>query len=166
MSLAPFQCRDATHLVRTFSGAWQFSPSHSHSISTPHCPAHPSRPRSAEVTRVNTTQQLSELRKAHPVIFLLVHDWEVDRDWHGTYTKVAMEKALRGKFCYTTEPGIVEVRLGKEREGKGRVGPFLGLQIRGWPGNTSRLADIGMRLDWLKYGNFCIFMALYPPTPV
>ena len=63
---------------------------------------------------MDTPQQLSELRRAHPVLFLLVHDGEEDRDWHSTFTKVAMEKALRGRFCYTTEPGIVEVRLGRD----------------------------------------------------
>ena len=66
---------------------------------------------SSKIDRINTTQQLSDLQKNHSVLFLLVHDEEVDADWHSVYVKMASEKALIAKFAYTTEPNIVKVRL-------------------------------------------------------
>ena len=66
---------------------------------------------SSKIDRVNTTQQLSDLQKNHSVLFLLVHDEEVDADWHSVYVKMASEKALIAKFAFTTEPDIVKVRL-------------------------------------------------------
>ena len=65
---------------------------------------------SSKIDLVNTTQQLSDLQKNHSVLFLLVHDEEIDADWHSVYMKIASEKALVAKFAYTTEPDVVKVR--------------------------------------------------------
>lgn len=72
-----------------------------------------SHPPSAGVTQVSTGSELAEHLEANPVIFLLVHEGEeeFDRDWQGTFSKVAREKALRGKFFFTTNPEIVKVHV-------------------------------------------------------
>lgn len=61
-----------------------------------------------EVTRVNSTEHLAELRAAHPNLFLLAHDTELDKDWHGTYMRIAISKLAKGRFAYTVNPAIVE----------------------------------------------------------
>ena len=63
--------------------------------------------------RVNTSQQLVDLQTSYPVLFLLVHEGEeeVDRDWQSAFSQVAREKALKGKFIYTTNPDVVKVSL-------------------------------------------------------
>ena len=58
---------------------------------------------------VNSTAGLAELQKNHSVLFLIVHDEELDSDWHSIYMKQARDKALRAKFAYTTNPDIVSV---------------------------------------------------------
>lgn len=64
---------------------------------------------SSDVAWVNTTQQLAAYQRNYSVLFLLVHDREVDSDWHATYTQVANEKVLRGKFLETAQPDVVKV---------------------------------------------------------
>ncbi len=66
---------------------------------------------SAGAVQVNTSQQLAELRQAHPVLFLMAHEGQelFDRDWHSIFSKVAREQALMGKFVYTTNTDIVKV---------------------------------------------------------
>ena len=70
---------------------------------------------STSVDHVNTTQQLTDLQKNHSVLFLLVHDEEIDADWHSVYTRIASEKALDAKFAYTTEPDVVKVTIFLQR---------------------------------------------------
>ena len=64
---------------------------------------------SATVERVNTTDQLSALQKVHPVVFLLIHDGEVDADWERLYTKAAKENVLKGTFFYSLNADILKV---------------------------------------------------------
>lgn len=64
---------------------------------------------SAKVDQVNTTQQLTNLQKNHSVLFLLVHDEEIDADWHSVYLRTASENVLDAKFAYTTDPDGVKV---------------------------------------------------------
>ena len=60
---------------------------------------------------MNTSRQLAELHKTHPVLFLLAHDQEIDINWQSTYAQVAREKALSGRFLVTTDPDVVKVGL-------------------------------------------------------
>lgn len=64
---------------------------------------------SAEVSNMNSRSELAALKKNHSVIFLIVHDEEIDHDWHRIFIKQANDKALKAKFAFTTDPGIVEV---------------------------------------------------------
>lgn len=50
-----------------------------------------------------------ELKRNHSVLFLIVHDDEIDKDWHEIFMKQARNHALKAKFIYTTEPEIVQV---------------------------------------------------------
>ena len=61
------------------------------------------------VARVNTTDQLVELQENHPVLFILVENGEIDRDWHSLYWRLAQEMTLLGKFVFTLDPNIVKV---------------------------------------------------------
>lgn len=64
---------------------------------------------STTVERINTTNQLSALQKDHPVLFLLIHDGEVDDDWGRIYSKAAKENVLRGVFLDSLNPDIIKV---------------------------------------------------------
>lgn len=66
---------------------------------------------SATVPLVNSSAGLAELKRNHSVLFLIVHDEEVDMDWQGLFFKQAKDKALKAKFAFTTNPEIVEVRM-------------------------------------------------------
>ena len=59
--------------------------------------------------RVNTSQQLTNIQKNHSILFLLVHDEEIDADWHSVYLRIASENVLDAKFAYTTDPDVVKV---------------------------------------------------------
>lgn len=59
--------------------------------------------------QLNTSADLAELQQNHSVIFLIVHDEEVDKDWEKIFFKQAADKALKAKFAFTTNPEIVEV---------------------------------------------------------
>ena len=65
----------------------------------------------SEVSQVNTSQQLAELQKSHPVLFILVDDGELDLDWRATYMKLAYERILRARYLYTTNPDVLKVKL-------------------------------------------------------
>ena len=71
-----------------------------------HATKHPSR---INLTEVSTGHQLSEAQHDHPAVFLLVHDGQMDPDWHQTYSQVAQEKGLMAKFFYTTKVDLVQV---------------------------------------------------------
>ena len=58
---------------------------------------------------MSSVDELATLRKNYPVIFIIVHDNEIDYDWHNIFVKQARAKALKAKFAYTTNPEIVEV---------------------------------------------------------
>jgi hypothetical protein len=49
------------------------------------------------------------LKNNHSVIFLIVHNQEVDADWQRIFMKQANDKALKAKFAVTTNPDVVEV---------------------------------------------------------
>lgn len=65
------------------------------------------------VTWVNSTSELSALKLNHSVIFLIVHDEQIDNDWHRIFMKQARDKALQAKFAFTTDPEILEVYLSR-----------------------------------------------------
>lgn len=65
----------------------------------------------ATVSQVNSTSELAALKKNYSVIFLIVHDEEIDHDWHGIFMTQARDKLLKAKFAFTTKPEIVEVRM-------------------------------------------------------
>ncbi len=43
---------------------------------------------SANVTAVESREELEALKNNHDVLFMLVYDGKVDSDWHKTYSKV------------------------------------------------------------------------------
>ncbi len=45
---------------------------------------------SANVTLVESREELEALKNNHDVLFMLVHDSKVDSDWHKTYSKVLL----------------------------------------------------------------------------
>ena len=63
----------------------------------------------SSIPEMNTTSALTALKKNHSVIFLIVYDEEIDRDWHGIFMRQARDKILKAKFAFTTKPEIVEV---------------------------------------------------------
>ena len=65
----------------------------------------------SEVSQVNTSQQLTELQRTHPVLFILVDEGELDLDWKATYMKLAYERILRARYLYTTNPDVLKVKL-------------------------------------------------------
>ena len=65
--------------------------------------------RSATVSQVHNTSELAALKKNHSVIFLIVHDEEIDHDWQRIFMKQAHDKALKAKFAVTTNAQVVEV---------------------------------------------------------
>lgn len=40
---------------------------------------------------------------------MIVHDKEIDHDWHSIFAKQARDKALKAKFAFTKNPEIVQV---------------------------------------------------------
>lgn len=60
---------------------------------------------------MTNTSELAALKNNHSVVFLIVHDQEVDRDWQRIYMKQANDKALKAKFAITTNPDVVEVHM-------------------------------------------------------
>ena len=65
----------------------------------------------ATITEVNTTSELVALRKNHSVVFMIVHDKMIDRDWHSIYVRQARDKALKAKFTFTKNPEVVQVHM-------------------------------------------------------
>ena len=65
----------------------------------------------SEVSQVNTSQQLTELQRTHPVLFILVDEGELDLDWKATYMKLAYERILRARYLYTIDPDVLKVKL-------------------------------------------------------
>ena len=65
----------------------------------------------SEVSQVNTSQQLAELQRTHPVLFILVDEGELDPDWRATYMKLAYERILKARYLYTTNPDVLKVKL-------------------------------------------------------
>ena len=107
--------------------ALPFLPPSSLSLSLP--PSLPSSLRS-EVSQVNTSQQLAELQKTHPVIYIFADDGELDPDWKAIYMKLANEKILRARYLYTTNPDVLKVRLG-----------LIPKPLRVWEQRSVRLAS-------------------------
>ena len=56
------------------------------------------------------SSELAALKKNHSVLFMIVHDQEIDVDWQRIYIKQANDKALKAKFAVTTNPDVVEVQ--------------------------------------------------------
>lgn len=65
----------------------------------------------ATVSQVNSANELAALKKNYSVVFLIVHDGEIDQDWHRIFMRQANDKALKAIFAVITNPDIVEVRL-------------------------------------------------------
>lgn len=66
---------------------------------------------SPEVTLVNTSAELAEIQKLHPVVFALIHDRTVDETWQSIFTEVAKDRLLVAKFVCTTDPDILKGHL-------------------------------------------------------